>query len=173
MADALRFTTLRIGAVLISVDQQPVLELDVRVLRASDGSYRLLEAFLSEPLPSVEAAVARAESRTPKSADASAELQWREDSATPGPDEVACPVCSAPALASPRYPRRLCPACVAEAADPEGRRLVFGNADLSGGLEAKYADIGETYAGDLCLVRGIRCRAQEGKFGGVIVQPTA
>jgi hypothetical protein len=167
----LRFTTWRIGAVVISVDHEPALEIDVRVLRASDGSYRLLDTALSEPLASVEEAVARAERWASKSAGASAELRWRADSVTPGPDEQACPVCSAPAAVSPRYPRRLCPACVAEAADADGRRLVFGNTHLSGGFEAKYADTGETYAGDQCFVRGIRCRAQQGKFGGVVVQP--
>jgi hypothetical protein len=173
MAEALRFTTLRIGALVISVDQQTVMQLDVRVLQASDGSHRLLEAFLSEPLASVDEAVALAESRASRSGDATAELRWRDDSVTPGPDEHACPICSAPALVSPRYPRRLCPACVAEATDPGGRRLLFGNADLSGGLETKYADTGESYAGDECLVRGVRCRVQEGKFGGVVVQPSS
>ena len=195
MTDALRFTTLRIGKVVISVEHQPALDVDVRVLRASDGSYRLLDAALSDPLATAAEAVARAEelwvSRSP---EVSVDLSWREDGTTPLPDERPCPVCGAPARASahhPRrlcpawmvgrgargwwaeahHPRRLCPACVAEATDADGRRLVFGNSDLSGGLLAKYADTGETHAGDQCFVRGVPCRAEERRLGGFVVQP--
>ncbi|HLK90649.1 MAG TPA: hypothetical protein VKZ18_12180 [Polyangia bacterium] len=172
MTDALRFTTLRIGKVVISVEHQPALDVDVRVLRASDGSYRLLDAALSDPLATAAEAVARAEelwvSRSP---EVSVDLSWREDGTTPLPDERPCPVCGAPARASAHHPRRLCPACVAEATDADGRRLVFGNSDLSGGLLAKYADTGETHAGDQCFVRGVPCRAEERRLGGFVVQP--
>ena len=171
MGQALRFTTVRIGVLRVAMDDQ-VFESDVRVLLASDGAYRLLDAGLSEPLSSIEDAVARAEASVPEAPRVVSTLAWRDGHA-PSPGEHPCPICGEPARTSPRHPRRLCPACVMEAADAGGRWLRFGNTHLSGGIEARYADDGSLHAGLDCLVRGVRCRAVEGKFGGVVLQPMA
>lgn len=170
MVEALRFTTLRIGVAALKVEGQ-VFESEVRLLRASDGSYRWLGAALSQPLSSLEEAARAAEEIPPESPELSIVVRWRDDSAAPGPGEHPCPVCGAPAAASSRYPLRLCPACMLETTDARGALLRFANASLSGGVEAKYAESGAPYAGPECFVRGVRCRAYEGKFGGVVVQP--
>ena len=172
MAEVLRFTTLRIGVATITMGEQAV-EVDLRVLRASDGSYRWLADSLSEPLPSVDAAAQRAEESMPGAAGVVAVVRWRADVTALTAGEHACPVCAAPASGSPRHPRRLCPACVMEATDAQGRPLRFGNTGLSGGFEARYADDGALRDDHECFVRGIRCRADESKFGGIVVQPIA
>jgi hypothetical protein len=166
-SETLRFTTLRVGVVAVAAGEQ-VVELEVRLLHASDGSYRVFYGGLSEPLPSLELAVAEAE-RAAASTD-SAELRWRDGHQTLGPDERPCPVCGAPASTSPRTPHLLCPVCVLEATDARGRPLRFSNGGLSGGFEARYAD-GARYHSHECFVRGLRCRADEAKFGGIVVQP--
>jgi hypothetical protein len=165
-----RFTTLRVGVRTMHLDGQ-AFEFDVRVLLDEGGGYRVYDWSLSAPLPSLDAAVALAHAPEPVPEGATFELRWRDPGAPLGPDEGPCPVCAAPAFASARYPRCLCPACVLEATDAPGRPLRFGNIDLSGGLTARHADDGSPYQGVECFVRGVRCRAEEHRFGGIVVQP--
>ena len=94
----------------------------------------------------------------------------------PGPDEP-CPVCGAPRPHSPRYPRAVCAGCVARAVDEGGRPLSFANLfpESLGGFCAVYADTGARVDTPrdacLCFVGGVRCRAREAYFGGVVVEP--
>lgn len=71
---------------------------------------------------------------------------------------------------NPRYPRAVCPDCAARAASADGRRLTFGNVSLSGGFAAVYADSGEPYPGHECFIDGVRCHADEARFGGIVVE---
>jgi hypothetical protein len=167
-SETLRFTTLRVGVIAVGAGEQ-VVELEVRLLLASDGSHRVFYGGLSDALPSLEAAVAEAE-RAAASAE-SAALRWRDGHPTLAPGEQPCPVCAAPASPSPRTPRPLCPVCVLEATDARGCPLRFSNSGLSGGFEARYANDGARYDGRECFVRGVRCRVDEAKFGGIVVQP--
>src|SRR5688572_2775474 len=110
MADLLSFTTLCVGVATVTVQQQTFTHL-VQILRASDGSYRVLDGRLSEPLPSIEAAKAHAENAGPLSPEVTRHLEWRPDLRASGPHEHACPICSAPAPFSARYPRCICAVC--------------------------------------------------------------
>lgn len=169
MNASIGFTTMRVGLIRLTVAGH-CFESDIRVLLSSDGGYRLLAGTLSDPAPTIEEAVARAV-RGPYPPDVTCEVQWREDGTPLGPGEHPCPICCAPVLASPRYPQKLCPVCVLEATDAEGRSIHFTNTGLSGGLEARYSDDERSLADCECFVRGIRCRAEECKFGGFVVQP--
>jgi hypothetical protein len=169
---ALRFETIRVGVIALDVHGQAV-EFDVRILMDSDGRHRVLSpGDLSEPLPSLEAAVLRVEVGEPVPPEVSRVVRWRPDLA-PVPGEIPCPICGAPSATSPRYPRLLCPACVREATDAGGRPLRFFNTDTGGGFEARHADDGTPHAGHECFVRGVRCRADAHHFGGIVVQPDA
>jgi hypothetical protein len=158
--EPLRFTTLKVGATILDFSGQTI-ELDVRVLLGSDGSYRLLTGALSGPLPDLDAAVAEA---------APLDVRWRADLAPLASGERPCPICGAPASRTERYPRRLCPACVLEATDAARRPLRFANAGMSGGFVASYADDGVPYSARECFVRGVPCLADEHHFGGIVVQ---
>jgi len=167
----LRFATIRVGVIALDVRGQAA-EFDVRILMDSDGGYRVLSpGDLSEPLPSLEAAVQRVEAGEPVPPDVSRVVRWRPDLRPLVPDEIPCPICGAPSSVSPRYPRLLCPACVREATDAGGRSLRFFNTGTGGGFEARHADDGSPHAGHECFVRGVRCRADEHHFGGIVVQP--
>jgi hypothetical protein len=172
MSEALSFTTVRVGAIKVTVEGHE-LESDVRVLLGSDGGYRVLAAgTLSEPLSTLEEAAARAQPEA-SSPGVTCELCWREDGAPLDADEQPCAICSAVVAASPRYPRKLCPACVLEATDANGRLLQFNNTGPFCGFEARYRDDESAHPGGACWVRGIRCQAEEGRFGGIVVQPIA
>jgi len=81
-----------------------------------------------------------------------------------------CPICYRPVEPSERYPRYVCKDCAAEAKSQDGRALTFSNIDLSGGFAAKYADTGEPYPSHDCYIYGIKCHADEHRFGGIVIQ---
>lgn len=81
-----------------------------------------------------------------------------------------CPLCSAPMRFDPRYPRAICPQCAAHVCDSKGRPLVFYNEDMSGGLRAIFRESGQPYPSKVCYVGGVRCLAEEARFGGIVIQ---
>ena len=88
---------------------------------------------------------------------------------------VSCPVCGREQPALARYPDYLCRDCVGRAATADGRPLTLVNTSLSGGFAARYADSGELAEEEtvthIVYVDGIRCHADEGHIGGIVVQP--
>ena len=85
-------------------------------------------------------------------------------------DEQFCPICAAAVAVSPRYPNYLCPRCAALASSADGRPLNFYNESFSGGFLAFYADTNEIYDSHICFVEGIECRADEARFGGIVIE---
>lgn len=71
---------------------------------------------------------------------------------------------------SPRYPRRVCDACASRASSVDGRRLAFSNVSMSGGFAARLLDTGEELPGHDCFIDGVRCRADEDRFGGIVIE---
>ncbi len=81
-----------------------------------------------------------------------------------------CPICGSTVPANPRYPRCLCADCASRATAPDGRPLRFHNIAASGGFQAFYADTDAPYPGHDCRVDGIACRADEARFGGIVIE---
>ncbi|WP_438001886.1 recombinase family protein [Sorangium sp. So ce185] len=81
-----------------------------------------------------------------------------------------CPTCGDPVEPRPRYPRAVCGICLHEATDEGGRPLEFFNLDTCGGFGARYADTGEPRDSHACVVRGVMCRADEARFGGIVIE---
>jgi hypothetical protein len=91
-------------------------------------------------------------------------------------DLVTCPICGAEQPALSHYPGYLCRDCVARASTEDGRRLRLVNTDPGGtGFAARYADddelCEEATITHVVHVDGVRCRADEGRVGGIVVQP--
>jgi hypothetical protein len=83
-----------------------------------------------------------------------------------------CPFCGAEIFANPRYPVRLCRACIARAESADGRPLRFSNLSVGGGFIAHYVDSGAEHPGHDCYVDGKLCRADEEYMGSIVVIPT-
>jgi hypothetical protein len=82
-----------------------------------------------------------------------------------------CPICSTEVQFSERYPKYVCFDCEAKATDENKRPLNFNNTTmLGGGFAAEYADTGERREGHICYIDGIKCRADEARFGGIVIQ---
>lgn len=81
-----------------------------------------------------------------------------------------CPLCGVAMTFNPRYPRAVCIVCASRASDAKGQALDFFNADFGGGFVAVYRDGGERYDSHECFVDGRACRADEARFGGIVVE---
>ncbi|MCA9592974.1 MAG: hypothetical protein KC776_06670 [Myxococcales bacterium] len=88
----------------------------------------------------------------------------------PGPD-TPCPICREPRPGSPRYPDHVCADCVRRAVNQNGHALRFENAGPFGGLVAVVIDTNERTHDQGCTIDGVRCRAEEARFGGIVVRP--
>ncbi|RUL78220.1 hypothetical protein EKH80_05110 [Dyella choica] len=84
-----------------------------------------------------------------------------------------CPICRLEVAVQPRYPRYVCAECAAKAMSQDGRRLAFFNTDVGGGYAAIYADTKQPYSGHECFIDGIRCHADEARFGGIVIELAA
>ncbi|MBK7392270.1 MAG: hypothetical protein IPI64_03080 [Chloracidobacterium sp.] len=82
-----------------------------------------------------------------------------------------CPICDAKIPKSERYPRYVCDNCYLRATDEAGRSLSFSNVSLSGGFTAIYSDTHEERNSHECYIDGVRCRADEARFGGIVIEP--
>jgi len=80
-----------------------------------------------------------------------------------------CPICYKTVQPSERYPNYVCSDCAKLARSQDGRELVFFNVSLSGGFAAQYADTGEEYNNHVCYIHGIKCHADEHRFGGIVI----
>lgn len=84
--------------------------------------------------------------------------------------QQSCPICGASLEPAPRYPLCVCQTCAARATDEQGARVEFFNTQLSGGLEGRYVQTGLPYAQTVCFIGAVRCRAEEARFGGIVIQ---
>ncbi len=118
--------------------------------------------------------VAKAATDESDNAEVKVTTAWRE-SVDPLPGEQACFLCGGtigvPMEAATRYPKRLCDVCHLELTDAKGRRVQFFNTHFGSGIKGSYVESGEPYARTDCYVRGVRCRAEEKYFRGIVVRP--
>jgi hypothetical protein len=81
-----------------------------------------------------------------------------------------CAICGTAIPFSERYPHYLCALCADRAVDENGRKLAFSNVSMSGGFIAYYPDTKEERDSHICYIDGIECRADEARFGGIVIQ---
>lgn len=82
-----------------------------------------------------------------------------------------CPICNNEVRANPRYPNYICHECTRDPTDENGRLLDFYNESLSGGFIAQYRDTKEVRDSHICFIKGIKCYANEARFGGIVIIP--
>ena len=60
--------------------------------------------------------------------------------------------------------------CFDKTVDSNNRKLNFCNIGLSGGYIATYADSNEEYMSHDCYINGVKCYADEARFGGIVIE---
>ena len=87
--------------------------------------------------------------------------------------EQTCPICKILVKPSERDPAYICDGCINLITDINGRKVEYFNTHLMGaGCTARYRDSKcEHYSTNKCFINNIECRAIEGYFGGIVVQP--
>lgn len=83
-----------------------------------------------------------------------------------------CPICSKSVEPNLRYPRYVCSECADKALSKDGRILTFFNLSIGGGFGAQYTDTGEEYSSHDCYIDGVKCFADEARFGGIVIEAT-
>jgi hypothetical protein len=86
------------------------------------------------------------------------------------PLKQLCPICRNSVEPNRRYRRYVCNACVDKAVSADGRRVAFYNANLFGGCVGEYVDTREPYLSEDCIIAGIKCQAEEARFGGIVIE---
>jgi hypothetical protein len=81
-----------------------------------------------------------------------------------------CPICKKQIRADLRYRFYVCGDCADKTTSPDGRALIFYNENLSGGCVGQYVDTGEVYASNECYIEGVKCIAEEARFGGIVIE---
>lgn len=81
-----------------------------------------------------------------------------------------CPICSEPTSHQERYPLSVCSNCFNKASDRIGRKLSFFNTNFGGGCQAVVDETGEEYNSKVCYINKVKCRADEARFGGIVIQ---
>jgi len=88
------------------------------------------------------------------------------------PTSSQCFVCGKEMPYSPRYPERLCEACMKMAVNQKGEKLSFYNEAMSGGF-ISYNESTKTNGEEhICYVKGYECYAKEAYMGGIVIVPT-
>ena len=86
------------------------------------------------------------------------------------PESQNCPICRTEVPKVERYPKYVCRECFNRAVDETGRKLKFMNESVWGGYLAFYADTDEKYESHTCFIDGIKCFANEARFGGIVIE---
>lgn len=79
-----------------------------------------------------------------------------------------CPICKNKRLTTQRYPNKICYDCTKLCVTKDNKSIQFFNIDHSGGF---VSIVDNKYHGNIhdCYVKGIKCYADEVRFGGVVV----
>ena len=89
-------------------------------------------------------------------------------------DGSVCPTCGGSGRSSERYPGAVCEDCESIVTDKFGKSAKLYNESMSGGLMivAGTRELkGNAAENEALFIRGVECRAQEHRFGGVVIQP--
>jgi len=86
-------------------------------------------------------------------------------------DKQFCPICNAEVQPSLRYPDYLCENCVTNAQSKDGKLVEFHNTNIAGGCVGQYTESKTKYDSDIVYVNGVKCKAKEARFGGIVIQP--
>ncbi|MBN1301926.1 MAG: hypothetical protein JW995_11990 [Melioribacteraceae bacterium] len=88
-----------------------------------------------------------------------------------GSEKTPCPICRKQMDYWERYPLMVCHECAGKTTDEEGIAIAFYSTDYFGtGCEALHRSNREKYESEICFIDGIKCKAEEGCFGGIVIQ---
>jgi len=79
-----------------------------------------------------------------------------------------CPTCSNVITKNKKYPTEICDECWYLTKNKNGRDIHFANKGINGRF---LSMVGEKVVNQhQCFVNGIECYADEGKYGGIIIE---
>lgn len=88
------------------------------------------------------------------------------------PVHQSCPVCKCETPFYSNHPNYVCKACVEKypILNKKGEEVRFFNVSHTGGFYAKVLATGETNDDHICFINGVKCWADEFRFGGIVIE---
>lgn len=82
-----------------------------------------------------------------------------------------CPTCTRYVKYNEQCKDYLCAKCVSQAADKDGKLISFHTITNDGnGIQGKYKDTDKLYRSTICIIRGIKCNAEQSTSGEIIIR---
>ena len=96
----------------------------------------------------------------------------------PGPvrsqnsNEQVCPICFQNVQISTRYPKYVCNECQINypPKTENNENIKFRNINYAGGFESIVNNQITEPPIDICFIKGIKCKASEARFGGIVIE---
>jgi hypothetical protein len=87
-------------------------------------------------------------------------------------EQAPCPLCKQIVNFWERYPLAICGTCASDVKDPSGNPVRFKNVDWTGGFISIHTIDGAEVRKEehICYVKGVKCYADETRFGGIIIE---
>ena len=85
-----------------------------------------------------------------------------------------CPICNTNMRRLIRYPLSICDTCCSKEnmKDISGNLVDFANTSIGGGFVSLHTIDGTIIQKEdhICFVKGVKCYAEEARFGGIVIQ---
>jgi hypothetical protein len=85
-----------------------------------------------------------------------------------------CPICLTEIRRLARYPLSICKTCLLKEniKDVSGNPVDFINTSFEGGFASLHTVDGKVVQKEehICFVKGVKCYADEGRFGGIVIE---
>lgn len=83
-----------------------------------------------------------------------------------------CPVCKKEIELCARHPNYICRECLRTypKLNDHGEEVTFYNVSWTGGFICKNVKTGEINEEHICYINGVRCWADEYRFGGIVIE---
>lgn len=83
-----------------------------------------------------------------------------------------CPICDSDTFQMLRYPHYVCDICIStyDTLTVDNKKIEFSNISPFGGFQSKIEGENEYGSEHYCYINGIKCYADEARFGGIVIQ---
>lgn len=96
-------------------------------------------------------------------------IQKMDDNTYKHNPQQFCPLCKKNVYFIPRYPNYVCADCIDTGTfTDDGKKISFSNVDYTGGFMSIIDGVKGTE--HVCYIKGVKCRADESRFGGIVIQ---
>jgi hypothetical protein len=85
-----------------------------------------------------------------------------------------CPTCTRYVKYDEQCRDYVCAKCVSQATDKDEKLISFHSITKDGnGIQGKFKDTEKLYRSTICIIRGIKCNAEQSASGEIVIRPVS